>query len=388
MQNVNLTGKTCLRPFTFFELQRNEAYNCCPSWMNFQDIGKYDAESSIFALWNSAMSRKIRKSMFDGSFKYCNPTLCPRLQTGNMDDISAILDGHFGEDLRKIFAEKEVYLDAPTHLNLCYDLSCNLRCPSCRNELIFLKPNDPEFKKKEILQEQLLDFIHNTQKNITVSVTGSGDPFASKLFLGFIEKIDLTRNPNIELILQTNGVLFDPKHWEAIANVHNCKRIATLISLDASCEETYNINRAGGDWKRLLRNLEFVDELYQKNILKHVRLDMVVQDNNYREINAFIEIARRHNFDCSLQRITNWGTYNESQFRQKNTFSSEHPEHQQFLSAMRNLPQYDKLYLGNLAEFALGWKNLALENKDGKPVNRLRKFTARIQYLLVMIKGR
>ena len=33
--------------------------------------------------------------------------------------------------------------------------------------------------------------------------------------------------PNIDILLQTNGILFDLKHWEEIANVHNCKRIAT-----------------------------------------------------------------------------------------------------------------------------------------------------------------
>ena len=375
---MNITGKTCLRPFTFFELQANEAYNCCPSWINSHAIGKYDSKSSVFALWNSEMSQKIRESMFDGSFKYCNSTLCPRLQNGELDDISAILDGQFGEYLQKIFAKRLLIVDMPTVLNLCYDFSCNLRCPSCRSEMIFLKPKDPEFEKKEILQEQLLEFIHSTQKDIEVSITGSGDPFASRLFLTFIKKIDLTKNPNIKLNLQTNGVLFDPKHWEEIANVHNCKVINSIISLDASCEETYNINRVGGNWQKLLKNLEFVAELYQKKILKHVRLDMVVQENNYTEINGFIEIARKHNFNCSLQRITNWGTYNKNQFLQKNIFSIKHAKHAKFLEVMRNLPQYDKLGLGNLAEFTNPINNQGFEKKGNKLVNTLRKLTYKL----------
>ena len=81
--------------------------------------------------------------------------------------------------------------------------------------------------------------------------------FSIPVFLTFIKKIDLTRNPNIKLNLQTNGDLFDLKHWEDIANVHNCKVINCIISLDASCEETYNIHRVGGNWIKLLNNLEF-----------------------------------------------------------------------------------------------------------------------------------
>ena len=224
---MNFNRKTCLKPFTWLEVAADKAYLCCPGWLN-KDIGEYGDDNNIFALWNSDKSHKIRESIFDGSFKYCNPTICPRIQTGDLDDIKMILDGHFGEDLQKIFAEKKVHVDAPTYINLAYDRSCNLQCPSCRNEFIFLKENDHELKiKEEAFNKQLLDFIHNNQKIIRLYITGSGDPFASKLFQDFIKKIDLTKNPNIEVVLITNGVLFDQNHWEQISNIHNCNYIVS-----------------------------------------------------------------------------------------------------------------------------------------------------------------
>jgi len=45
---------------------------------------------------------------------------------------------------------------------------------------------------------------------------------------------------------------------------------------------------------------------------------------------------------------------------------------------MRNLPQYDKLCLGNLAEFTNPMNNQGIEKKGNKLVNTLRKLTSRM----------
>ena len=71
---------------------------------------------------------------------------------------------------------------------------------------------------------------------------------------------------------------------------------------------------------------------------------------------------------------------------QKNIFSIKNPEHAQFLEVMRNLPQYDKLGLGNLAEFTNPINNQGFENKGNKLVNALGKMIARLYLYLDKIK--
>ena len=115
-------------------------------------------------------------------------------------------------------------------------------------------------------------------------------------------------------------MLFDEPHWRRLGNIHACKHIDAYISLDAGCEATYRQTRRGGNWTKLMRNLDFIARLRDSGVLKCVRLDMVVQDNNFRDIPDFIGIARQHDFHCELMRIVNWGTTRSSPGRTSSTW--------------------------------------------------------------------
>src|SRR5690349_32657 len=75
----------CSKPFSWFEVTRGatategEVYVCCPSWLP-KTIGNL-LPSSVAEVWNSEAAVDIRKSILDGSFKYCKEEHCPYLQT-------------------------------------------------------------------------------------------------------------------------------------------------------------------------------------------------------------------------------------------------------------------------------------------------------------------
>jgi sulfatase maturation enzyme AslB (radical SAM superfamily) len=185
-----------------------------------------------------------------------------------------------------------------------------------------------------------------------VNITGSGDPFASKLFWEFLQSIDGKLNSNIKIHLQTNGVLFTQENWNKLHKLHE-NHIAAIISLDAGTEESYNYTRRGGDWNKLMKNLEFISTLYKENKLKFVRLDCVVQNKNYKEIGTFINIAKNYNFHCYLSRIVNWGrgTYTDEEFKEHNIFDNNHPNHLDFIEKINQNFNYDKIDFGNLTEY-------------------------------------
>src|SRR5690606_46531 len=106
-------------------------------------------ESDALAIWNNAVYKKFRCSFADGSLRYCNEANC-----------SAAANKHDPEKRRIIFSPDEImnsldlkesnfssYINnplnfdgsitgLPTKLYLGMDLSCNLKCPSCRDRLI------------------------------------------------------------------------------------------------------------------------------------------------------------------------------------------------------------------------------------------------------------
>ena len=85
------------------------------------------------------------------------------------------------------------------------------------------------------------------ERHFILSITGSGDPFASRVYRDLLHSLDGRDFPNLEIALQTNGVLLTPRNWERMKRVHgNISSI--IISFDAASEATYNVTRRGGHW--------------------------------------------------------------------------------------------------------------------------------------------
>ena len=71
----DLSKKFCGRPWEFLEIHDDgglKIYNCCPKWVNHNDLGKMDYDTNFENVWNGVKSQEFRKSILDGSFKYCN----------------------------------------------------------------------------------------------------------------------------------------------------------------------------------------------------------------------------------------------------------------------------------------------------------------------------
>lgn len=349
----DLTQKICFRPWDFMEIQDDTTvYPCCPNWVNHYNFGKVDINLKFDNTWNGEKAIKFRQSILDGNFKYCNRVQCPMIQNNTLPDVQDVLDGKYGDGKRDIIVNKQITSSNPEFINLCYDRSCNLRCPSCRQNFYFLneKTNINEYVLKSQFQEKLIEFIYNVKTRTVINITGSGDPFASKLFWDLLTNLDGAKNPNIEIQLQTNGVLFTRDNWDKLYKLHN-NPISTIISLDAGTKETYGYTRKGGDWDKLRKNLYFIEELHRNGKLTWVRLDFVCQQKNFKEIPLFIDIAQSHGFNCYLSRIVNWGTYSEPDFKQHNIFDVDHPEHREFLEIINRPYTYNRVDYGNLSEY-------------------------------------
>ena len=313
----------CTTPFGYTEVFDDKQFLCCPGWLK-EDI--YETEN-INQNFNSKKSQEIRKSILDGSYKYCDENQCPHLAGLKQDKF---VDKRFvpknKQTLKKYKLISEIGI-----VNFCFDRSCNLQCPSCRSELINYLGKDRIGVDDKL--EQVNKEISKTIKKLYLS--GSADPFFSKSFRQFLINFDSTKYPNIENIhIHTNGILWTEQLWERMKSIHPFVK-SCEISIDASNKFTYeNVTRVGGNWNTLLKQLDFIINI--PTIEKYI-FSFVVQDSNYKEMYEFYQLISNLNWQYDkkinifFNHITNWGTYSESEYLLKDISNPNHELYSDFL---------------------------------------------------------
>lgn len=334
----------CTVPFNYTEVFDGKQFLCCPGWLK-EDVYESD---DILQNFNSIKSQKIRESILNGSYKYCDNKQCPHLS--NLENNNLNSDVLLPKD--QVNFSDYPLISSIRRLNMCFDRSCNLKCPSCRLDFINYLGTDRISVENKL--QQINEQLAPTLKYIYLS--GSADPFYSKSFRQFLINFDSSKFPILQRIhIHTNGLLWTKAMWEKMYRVH--KYVSTCeISIDAATKETYETKtRLGGNWDTLTENLRFIIGL--PNISKYI-FSFVVQENNYTEMYKFWKMCTELNREANkkivvfFNRITNWGTYSDEQYKVKNISNNLHPLHEDFLThfnKIKNLPNV----LHNLGEVDL-----------------------------------
>ena len=345
--NEDLAEHFCSRPFEDFQLVADKAYLCCSTWLPVP-IGDYRRETPE-AIWNSATAQEVRRSILDGDFRYCSKLHCALLVNRSLPKRSEVTNRLH----RQIMAERLTMLPwRPKRVLLSHDRSCNLSCPSCRQELVAAKKAEVA-RLNRLFETTIAPLLRDAD---SVHVTGSGDAFGSAHFRYVLKRLNRAEFPQLRLMLQTNGVLFDRKAWDELeleGLVHG-----VLVSIDAACRATYEVIRRGGSFDRLLDNLAFIGELRRAGRIRHFRLDFVVQALNFREMPGAIELAKAFGCDeMHFQMIRNWRTFSLAEYQQHFIGSPDHPSYAEFLQVLRHpnlaLPMVKLTTVRRLHEYAL-----------------------------------
>lgn len=341
---MNNSQYICTKPFTWLELgQDGKCWVCCEAWQE-KSIGNLLTQP-FEEVWNGEVAQAIRKSMHDGDYIYCNDN-CP-FKKNNDGPIA------HKQDMMKNMALNNKLKDAinnkltvlpykPLAVNAVYDRSCNLSCPSCRTKIIIAigVEKNKILEIQERLKNEWMDDCNH------LAITGSGDPFGSPYFRKFLQELDPEKFPELDHIhLHTNGILWTPESWAKLSKIHHLIK-STEISIDAGSPETYAINRRGGDWNKLMQNLEFISTLKE---LKRIRVSFVVQQNNWREMKDFVARFRAYGFIVSFSKLIDWGTWPKEELHQRQVHRPDHPEHKEFVKFIKDsMFEQDKVKLGNL----------------------------------------
>lgn len=337
----------CPKPFEYLDIHyvndEFRCYLCCPTWLPVP-IGDLE-KKSLQEVWNGNLAKEIRKSILIGSYLYCVPDLCPDIQSRTLQPKEYI----YKEEYREYLNHKEGQVPhGPRIVYFSEDRTCNLACPSCRKDYISLE-SDTLKKISEARERFLPDLMKDVE---SLNICSSGDPFSSKIYKDFLFEFNGTDYPKLKINLNTNGVLLTQSVFSKMKKIHsNLSNI--IISIDAAREATYNIVRKGGHWNPLLENIRHLVKMRRENTFDHLQLDFVVQDHNYREMPLFVELGKELGVDkVYFQRVSNWGTFSESEFKERDILNPSHPLHQHFKEVCRHPLMRDEIVKrGNLSSF-------------------------------------
>lgn len=340
-----LEGKICPIPFVQLDVLPASSYLCCSSYLK-KSVGSM-GRKPWQEVWNSETAQAIRESIHDGSYRYCNKGTCPHIQSNNLVPAGELAAR--SDKWRAIVESAATVIpEGPESVNLAYDRTCNLSCPSCRRRK-FAADEDMRARFERLQEQAILPLLKNAK---LVYITGSGDPFASKNFRRLIEQLNADDYPDLKFLIMTNGMLFTRREWAKFPSLHG--RVQHLkISIDAAEGPTHELLRRGARWPVMLENLAFAGELTARGEVAQFDLVFTVQKENFREMADAVDFAKSVGATAiCFARITNWGTFTEAQYRDKAIFLAEHPDHEDFVRHMQDPRLRDPMVsLGDLQDF-------------------------------------
>ena len=343
-----LEGKFCHRLYSWFEVDRfGNCYLCCPGWLP-NKIGNI-LEQAFDDIWNSAEAQECRKQIHTGNWNKCSSTYCCYIPAGQLPNIV----DH--PELEYLQTKSLIATSMPTHINFTNDQSCNLQCPSCRTHKI-LHIAGAEYDRSKRVNDTLVDLFLRvpTDRHFSISVTGSGDPFVSKIFREMLQNINGYDFPNLTIAMQTNGTMFTPKIWDSLHKIHNNLGVCR-ISFDAGNKHTYeNVTRLNGNWDQLLENCAHLDSIHNQHPNFEIDYDFVVQRENYQEMKQFVELILSRFPHCrgiAFSLLADWGTWSGPEYQDKAVWQETHPEYEKLLECLADdIFDHPKIYLSGLTE--------------------------------------
>jgi sulfatase maturation enzyme AslB (radical SAM superfamily) len=328
----NFVNKICLEPFKTVEINlKGDVGICgCADWLP-TCVGNIFRQS-IGEILGSELAQDIRASITRGSYDYCNGVACNIISSDRLIRIEDL-----GEQDQHAVTHPETWA-LPSEIYLSGDATCNLTCPSCRTHIFKITDDqiDEQLRLGQILKNNL--FSNNSDRQIVLHVSTTGEVFASPLLLKFLSSIEPEKFPNLKLWLQSNGLLA-PRFWSKLGVIAD--RVENItVTVDAAQGPTYEKLRRGGKWEDLLDSLEWIKNKKIENGMS-LHLRMVVQQDNIDQLVEFYELGQKYLAkQIDYVRITNWGTYSKDEFKAIDIFDLDHPNRDH---AMVKLEQIKKL---------------------------------------------
>lgn len=306
--------KLCTRFFEHVYINPRGDVRIC-SWNNVV-IGNL-LKDTMEDIWNSDNRKQLLEGLLRGERFECREEECPHCINHELIEMSE-------EEIRAMW-EKSKF---PTEYNCAFDYRCNHVCPSCRHEIYV--PDQTYLDNMVTITERLGKVLPKAKH---IFLSGSGDLFANPETLHMLENLK-PENPDFRVSIETNGTLFKD-NWPRISHLGSYIK-SIVVTANSYDRRTYAYLAGKDNLERLKENLEFISELKQKYDFE-LRITMVVQDSNFRQIPEFIDTSLNtyHADMVTLRPIFMWFQISRLEWWYKNVQNPAHIYHQEYLEIMK-----------------------------------------------------
>ena len=338
-----LADRFCPVPFARADIhQAGEVAMCCTFWLP-TNIGNV-FESTADQILNSETAKAIRKSVVDGSFKYCSHTDCEPLINNKLPFKKDYADGDFNDEFYHIdrqilsdaFALKKFDIPNVSYLIFCLDRTCNLSCPSCRTELIMVK-GEKRDKLYDVTERVVLPMLKNAKR---VMVNPSGEAFVSRPSRRLMQSLAEPGYENLVIDVITNGTVCDKQEWDKFAHMYGRMRIVR-VSIDGASKEIIEKLRHGADYDVLMSNLRNIARMHKAGDFTDFYLSFTYQRDNLHEMERFVEFGREMDAGVLFERLQNVGAFTPKEYYDRAVHLVDHPLHSDFLRIAERVKSSD-----------------------------------------------
>lgn len=283
----------------------------CGGWHRYgNNMGNLN-QNSLKEIFDNQHFTTFRGSVLDQSFKYCIKEECAKMwHLDQVDDLSAV----------------NKHLNLPTRMNVQIEKNCNLKCSSCRNEVIWSKDINPQVEK---ILNTLVEDYQNFDKKVWFQCDGLGDIFASRAYQNFFRRDDLPKC--FDFNLTTNGNLIT-KNLELIEKIKP-QIFSLCVSFDAGNEETYKEVR-GGKFQLIL---DGVSESIKMGVTR-VNASFVTQKKNYLEILDYYNLCKSLGVShIGISKIDRWPHMNNAWWKENQIDDNPTVDYKFLISALKTI---------------------------------------------------
>ncbi len=262
----------CYDGFSNIEINsEGDILPCCPDWHNHYKFGNI-YQQSFESIINSNKAKDFRKSLLDGSYKYCNPDICMA---------TSIRKDKYFEKCNEDGVSNGI-IDI---VRFAHDKTCNIKCITCRND--YINTADKTEKLNSLIDSHFIPMLKGAK---IVHLNTNGEVFASSHCKKLIYKI-IENYPNIKFDITSNGILFNEENCKKLNIEQRINNVG--ISIPAATNRTYNkITGSTGskNYSQLYKNLKYLIDLKKRKIINELSIIFVVNYYNYKEM---IKFARK-----------------------------------------------------------------------------------------------
>ena len=226
-------------------------------------------------------------------------------------------------EIYRFFKLKRPYMPPPLWIYLEPTTKCNFNCLTCSRKSL-----SPTHINKNLSLTEFKYIISNIPGLNKIHLQGLGEPLLNKDLWKITQ---YGRMKGIRFTTTLNGSLINQNNVDKLLKSF----IGIGISLDSTNEENYNKIRRGGNFKRIMENIQLL--LKRKKELNSntvIGFNFVVTHLNFNELEDYLQLCEKMGMECSIVEVENWYIPTQKEYKQEFDFIKKSREYHEKIRSL------------------------------------------------------